>query len=842
MNKTLKQEMRKEMWEDLAYFDKLGIIYHSVNLYTESYIDKEGNTKLKKIYTPNWIQHSKITKTSFNKKLNGTIVPMGKKINTSLGEAKLIGIDIDNKEKSIKNWKNFVKEVKDEELDHTLIIKTMNGGYHYYYVIMEDQIEELEKINFKQQNNAIFKDKGIIIDIKYDSGMLFGPSVVPVDESWKNYKIISKIHPSKLPHIIFNEIIKNYSKDKTKENKIKSIIQPKIEEIKEKKLNQNTVIIEENDEDERLRWYLDCLPLDTWENYETWFKFGGGIYKNGGSINLFIAYSATAPNFNKKSCIEMWENYKKNKNKCIDMKVIKYYAKKNDLKRYKIATKKDMDTILLKIMQEGITDKTAAELFYNYYQDKFFYDEINKCWYVLNEYNIWKKDSEGYEIINYILNSLPKLINNFYTKIINQNRLSDEERNKYSKNWSKSIKYVSMIKSKKCIAEELICFYKNDKIYENLDNVNNNLFAFDNGVWDLKENCFRLPKEEEYISTTCGYDYFPKNKKINETINDLHNIFQSMFRDEEEKDYLLFTIADCLNGNRSNEKFHLWRGQGRNGKGVTRDLIKQTFGEYFDNMEIDYLNKTKHGQSATSADEVMARKKNARIVISTEPESDMELKINKIKQWSGGDPVQCRFNYGHSFNYKPKFKLFIQSNHDITFGGQNCTAVLERLEVQEFPFCFTNNPNKEYEKLIDKNLKERISENTYKIAFFHILLEYYNKYIENNKEIKIPDSVKEQTEIFFATSNPFESFYEDVIEYVKDTTQYESSSDLMKAFKKYHQNNDVSMNTQEFKSALINKGNKPSVLKGRVIWRGLKINQHKLTNSIDPDNIDFIDI
>jgi len=44
---------------------------------------------------------------------------------------------------------------------------------------------------------------------------------------------------------------------------------------------------------------------------------------------------------------------------------------------------------------------------------------------------------------------------------------------------------------------------------------------------------------------------------------------------------------------------------------------------------------TKHGVHANAPDEVMASKKNCRILVTTEPDSDLELKTNKIKQWSG---------------------------------------------------------------------------------------------------------------------------------------------------------------------------------------------------------------
>eukprot|EP01132_Coremiostelium_polycephalum_P001014 gene1014-1284_t len=112
--------------------------------------------------------------------------------------------------------------------------------------------------------------------------------------------------------------------------------------------------------------------------------------------------------------------------------------------------------------------------------------------------------------------------------------------------------------------------------------------------------------------------------------------------------YILTTIGQCLSGNNTsfNHKFYVWKGVGRNGKGILRDLIQRSFGCYYDPMPIEYLNKTKNGEHATAADEVIARKKNARIVISTEPEGSIEIKTNKLKGWSGNDEIQCGHLYG----------------------------------------------------------------------------------------------------------------------------------------------------------------------------------------------------
>ena len=218
------------------------------------------------------------------------------------------------------------------------------------------------------------------------------------------------------------------------------------------------------------------------------------------------------------------------------------------------------------------------------------------------------------------------------------------------------------------------------------------------------------------------------------------------------------------------------------------------------------------------------------------------MKTNKIKQWSGRDPIQCRGIYGKPFNYVPKWKLFIQSNYDISFGGGDTKAMIERNKVTEFPFSFIDKPINKNEKKIDVELKERISGPGYELAFFHILLEHYKEIIKNKKVIEEPESVKEQTKIFFVSSDPFTPFFEDIIIKNGDDKKYIKSSELLATFKKYYSDGSAKMNAQEFKSSLISKGLKPSVLKGCIVWRGIEINFKKLKQITESkENLDFTD-
>jgi putative DNA primase/helicase len=59
----------------------------------------------------------------------------------------------------------------------------------------------------------------------------------------------------------------------------------------------------------------------------------------------------------------------------------------------------------------------------------------------------------------------------------------------------------------------------------------------------------------------------------------------------------------------------------------------------------------------------MARLKGARLVTVPEPEKGLELNIALIKQLTGGDTYTARFLNANPFEFKPEFKLFINTNH-----------------------------------------------------------------------------------------------------------------------------------------------------------------------------------
>ncbi len=65
--------------------------------------------------------------------------------------------------------------------------------------------------------------------------------------------------------------------------------------------------------------------------------------------------------------------------------------------------------------------------------------------------------------------------------------------------------------------------------------------------------------------------------------------------------------------------------------------------------------------------------------------------------------------------------MFQNSNYEISFEGAKGKHLTERLEVLDSPYCFVKKPVQENEKIADGEIKNKLKDPKYKIAFFHLL-------------------------------------------------------------------------------------------------------------------------
>lgn len=363
---------------------------------------------------------------------------------------------------------------------------------------------------------------------------------------------------------------------------------------------------------------------------------------------------------------------------------------------------------------------------------------------------------------------------------------------------------------------ELQILYNKRRLCELMDNVKPNLIGFDNGVYDLEKNDFREAKADEYISVTTGYAYQkadPKKKK------EAFKILQQILPDEDELRCVLKQASLGLYGGNPEEKFYIWIGTGGNGKGVLRDILQVVLGGYYDSMDIVYLYKT-NVIKAESANPIMARKKNSRLVITTEPMVDQQLKSSVIKTLSGNDPVQVRALYGNSFNYIPKFKLIIQTNNEPIFEGFD-GGMKRRINLIRFPNKFVDNPILDNERKKDITLKKRIvNDKNYNNEFFEILVEHYQMYLKEG--LILSKRFERDTQAFIKSNDPVGEWMEARIQKTKLMSDMIKSRDLYNDYMTFS-DGDKGITQQLFKNMLECEGIKQHRMNSGIYYTNVKI-------------------
>jgi len=138
-----------------------------------------------------------------------------------------------------------------------------------------------------------------------------------------------------------------------------------------------------------------------------------------------------------------------------------------------------------------------------------------------------------------------------------------------------------------------------------------------------------------------------------------------MGRDTDMIDFLQRAVGYSLTGETSEQVFFSMWGTGRNGKTTFLNILRMLAGEYAKNTDFSAFEEKK----SDSIRNDLVRLNNARIVTAVEPSEQRRLAEAVIKRITGDEPITARFLYGEFFDFYPKFKLWLSSNHKIEIRG-----------------------------------------------------------------------------------------------------------------------------------------------------------------------------
>ena len=321
------------------------------------------------------------------------------------------------------------------------------------------------------------------------------------------------------------------------------------------------------------------------------------------------------------------------------------------------------------------------------------------------------------------------------------------------------------------------------------------LFGCENGVLDFAEECFRPYRFDDFITYSCGYDYTPAllglnvidnegnsrqveaddlTEEFNASFKLIMETYQQIFPDEELRNYFFKIIATGLSG-RAIEKFFVFNGAGRNGKGLTNEFLEKVFGSYFVSVSPTIFSENQKNKSSASANPEIAKLDKKRYIVSKEPQKDAPLHNSVIKDLTGGGNTSARMLYSSKTQVKLCGTTVIECNDKPNFSEAPKDADAERINDILFvsKFCGAveecDNTTGEVNHIypLDAGLKETLKGSViHKNTMLNILL--HNLLLVKAKGYNVdffkPDSVKQRSLAYLQNSYDIHNIFKSVFE------------------------------------------------------------------------------
>ena len=228
----------------------------------------------------------------------------------------------------------------------------------------------------------------------------------------------------------------------------------------------------------------------------------------------------------------------------------------------------------------------------------------------------------------------------------------------------------------------------------------------------------------------------------------------------------------------------------RNGKGTLCESILKVLGSYGCTARPETISLKKNNNSSSPSEDI-ARLAGVRFVNISEPSRGLVLNAAQVKSMTGGDTINARFLHENSFDFSPKFKLYINTNYlpvitDMTLFSSG------RVVIIPFERHFDESEQ-------DKNLKREFAKAKNQSAILNWLIEGYQ--LLKKEGLTLPDSVKTATEAYKRDSDKIALFFEDALE--ESPNSEVRTSEVYARYQRWcSANGCYSENARNFKQAL----------------------------------------
>jgi phage/plasmid-associated DNA primase len=302
--------------------------------------------------------------------------------------------------------------------------------------------------------------------------------------------------------------------------------------------------------------------------FEDWIRVGWTLNNISPTLlEVFKTFSKRSKKYERGCCEKIWKNHPDRDG--FSIASLHWWARSDNTEEYLNVIREKMDKFLRK-MESGTHDDIANIV-------KDMYAHMYKCvnigkniWY---EYqgSSWVQVDSAYTLKQRISNEVTQNFMSILTQQCNNDKESIDQ-DQGVKSFRNGIKTCDNLKTTgfvKNVVEQCSHKFYDKKFEEKLNNYPN-LLGFDNGVYDLKNGCFRKGIPDDMVSMSVGYNY-KKFKITDKEVQTVVKYFNEVQTEEDMREYVLRLISSFLSGRVKDQKFVLWTGSGCHAKD---ELIK----------------------------------------------------------------------------------------------------------------------------------------------------------------------------------------------------------------------------------------------------------------------------
>jgi len=544
--------------------------------------------------------------------------------------------------------------------------------------------------------------------------------------------------------------------------------------------SRTLAIVEESDEEtsdqddqnddkfQLLKSLLNVVSAHRAKEYHTWMEIGCIIhsetrFRRNSGLELFLEFSEKSDNYDEVGCITFWNSLKYHRplSTCKKLGTLIFLARKDDqqatqtvLDEWKLSRAKNVPT----------TEYRIAADFYEWNPDSFMYCSQNKWWYLFDKH-YWHKinDEQIY------FTPLFVKMSDWYRD--RTDSLADASEKKAV---GALVRKLETSSSQNNIIRQLCTFYFYSEDLPQLMNMNANLIAFKNGVYDTQRHCFREGMPADLLSKTLAIDYV--SEPTARDVADLHQYFEMILPDVEVRNYFFRCLCGVFTGGNPEKICLFWTGKGNNGKSKTQLLFEKMFGALACKLPISVLT-SKRGKVGTATPELAMLAGGVRWAVVEEPEETDAIQSGIFKNLTGNDSIYARPVYGQPMEFTPMCKLMVICNElPHIVGGDKATWL--RVRVIPFESRFSSNaPTSREEQMrlkhfpIDVNVERRFPVMAKTLANYLLKL-YKQKMADEELGIvyPVPDKVNQASLDYQISSNKMLATCQELFERVATET------------------------------------------------------------------------